>query len=356
MGPQRAVELLLVATFVSCARCDDRPVIGILTQPTDEALRPLGEAYLVASYVKWIESAGARVAPVHFNSTEAELTTTWRSLSGLVFPGGGSGIHGTAFANASWYLMQLAQRANDAGDVFPVWGTCQGFQQLVQFGSGAMEPSVIKPTAGACFASRVLQALVLTLPTPTTGHITYFPWSATLAGTEGLIVPVNFTRAGRASQLMSPAPTGVLHALSTQPVTINLHHYGAHAATVEQAGSALHAFFEVVATNVDGAGTEFVSLVQSRAYPFYGAQFHPEKNAFEWDQSWEQNRSATVAHSAAGARASQYFADFFVGEARRSPHVWPAAAADAPTPLIYAYQTVRTATQSNKWEQCYVFP
>ena len=47
----------------------------------------------------------------------------------------------------------------------------------------------------------------------------------------------------------------------------------------------LASFFNVVATNtVDDVS--FVTLVEGRELPFYASQFHPEKNAFEWDQTW----------------------------------------------------------------------
>merc|ERR1711924_250510 len=42
-----------------------------------------------------------------------------------------------------------------------------------------------------------------------------------------------------------------------------------------------HAFFEVISTNQDADGKEFVSLLEARKHPFYSSQFHPEKNAFE---------------------------------------------------------------------------
>jgi hypothetical protein len=43
-----------------------RPIIGVVTQPRDE-LQPEKGSYLPASYVKWLESAGARVAVVRPN-------------------------------------------------------------------------------------------------------------------------------------------------------------------------------------------------------------------------------------------------------------------------------------------------
>lgn len=48
----------------------------------------------------------------------------------------------------------------------------------------------------------------------------------------------------------------------------------------------------------------------ARDYPVYGTQWHPEKNAFEFNKAY-------VAHSPAAVRTSFYAAEFFVKEGRR---------------------------------------
>jgi gamma-glutamyl hydrolase len=316
----RCVALLLLCHF-SCAAVNDRPVIGIMAQPIDPSLSHLGDQYLVASYVKWIEASGARVVPVLYNQSESELTKLFGQVSGIVFPGGHVGTHGTAYGNASWFLMELAQKANDGGDPFALWGTCMGFQQIVQFGSGQVEPSVLSATVG----------------------------------TEDLLVPLNFTDFGfTSSRLMKNAPLSVKNTLKNLPVTVNLHHYSALTSTVEKSGSELHKFFSVLASNSDAVGTKFVSLIEAHNYPFYGAQFHGEKNAFEWNQGWERNDTAKEAHSADAVEAMQYLSSFFVDAARQCSHTWNDLSPAAP--LIYDFNPVSTAgTASDKWDLTYVF-
>ena len=47
-------------------------------------------------------------------------------------------------------------------------------------------------------------------------------------------------------------------------------------------------FWETLATNVDDAGVEFVSLMEAKgAAPVWASQFHPEKNAFEWTTNYK---------------------------------------------------------------------
>lgn len=50
---------------------NERPIIGLLTQPGEPA--PVGQSYVAASYVKWLESAGARVVPILYDMTEQEV-------------------------------------------------------------------------------------------------------------------------------------------------------------------------------------------------------------------------------------------------------------------------------------------
>ena len=59
----------------------------------------------------------------------------------------------------------------------------------------------------------------------------------------------------------------------------NLHHYSVLKATVDSQ-PAMAAFWNILATNAVDGGPEFVSLYEGKTLPFYGAQFHAEKNAY----------------------------------------------------------------------------
>lgn len=66
-----------------------RPVIGILSHPGDGASGRLNNAtnasYIAASYVKFVESAGARVIPLIYNEPEESLYKVSFSLNFLQF-------------------------------------------------------------------------------------------------------------------------------------------------------------------------------------------------------------------------------------------------------------------------------
>lgn len=54
----------------------------------------------------------------------------------MLFPGGGADIYNSPYERTGKILFNLAVKANSAGDVFPLWGTCLGFQFLSVCGTG----------------------------------------------------------------------------------------------------------------------------------------------------------------------------------------------------------------------------
>ncbi|GBP76788.1 Gamma-glutamyl hydrolase [Eumeta japonica] len=83
-------------------------------------------------------------------------------------------------------------------------------------------------------------------------------------------------------------------------------------------------------------------------YPFYGVQFHPEKNSFEW------KASKAHAHSMNAVRSNRYFMDFFVSECRKSEHSF-ASASEENQYVIYNYEAKFTGVLGSAFHQCYMF-
>ncbi|KAM6953939.1 gamma-glutamyl hydrolase-like [Aplochiton taeniatus] len=59
----------------------ERPIIGVVTQ-TATLEHPNGKTQIAASYVKFLEIAGARVLPVKLHQTHEEYTTLFNSING----------------------------------------------------------------------------------------------------------------------------------------------------------------------------------------------------------------------------------------------------------------------------------
>lgn len=66
--------------------------------------------------------------------------------------------------------------------------------------------------------------------------------------------------------------------------------------------------FRILSFNHDINNIKFISSLEHISFPFYGLQFHPEKNSYEW--AIKKN----IPHGELATKISQYFADFFVDE------------------------------------------
>jgi hypothetical protein len=61
----------------------------------------------------------------------------FKAINGILLPGGGATLApGHAFYDAARLLVEMAVAANDAGDYYPVHGTCLGWETLAIVVSG----------------------------------------------------------------------------------------------------------------------------------------------------------------------------------------------------------------------------
>jgi gamma-glutamyl hydrolase len=262
--------LLACALALAGSQPNPRPVIGILSLPNDE-WPSNGRSQFPASYVKFLEAGGSRVVPIPFDLSPAALSTLLSQLNGALFTGGAA-----AFTTPSGALSQYARTASaifnesvaaaGAGETWPLWGTCLGFE-LISF--------------LAAEGSSVL----------TTG------WAS-----ENLTAVVDWAPQAAASRLWSSDATRAVFA--TQRIAFNAHTQGV-APEAFAAAPALASRFTALGTSVDRTGKAFVSTMEGKALPIYATQWHPEKALFEWPEDWTEyipvecaTASCTVPHSA----------------------------------------------------------
>ena len=63
-----AARVAVLVLLVAAATAQNlRPIIGILSMPNDEPYDQSIRGFFPASYVKWLEMAGARVVPLPFD-------------------------------------------------------------------------------------------------------------------------------------------------------------------------------------------------------------------------------------------------------------------------------------------------
>ena len=289
---------------------NNRPIIGVMAQSTKgERFEKLGQSYIAASYIKYLESSGARVVPIMNDLNEDETEKLFYSINGALFPGGGVNFVTSGYARIGKQIFNLAKKSYDAGDYFPIWGTCLGNQFL------------------SVLASRDVNLLSRT-------------------DSENYTIPLNLSSNYRNSKLFRDIPENLAKFLSTAPTTINMHHYSVLVSKFKE-NENIRNFFRILSTNNDRNGEEFVSTMEGIKYPMYGIQWHAEKNTFEW------TLNENIPHQEMSIKLTQYMSNFFVNEARQSQHKFPTPEEEAAS-LIYNYPPVYTRNMSN-FEQCYIF-
>ena len=123
----QTIILTLALLHSAAVFAADVPVIGVISR---QGYVPgyndtMFDAYIPASYVKWLESAGARSIAIYANATDEDVDMIFQQINGLIMPGGNdSGMQ------AERRLYQLAKEANENGETFPIMGICWGFQNL----------------------------------------------------------------------------------------------------------------------------------------------------------------------------------------------------------------------------------
>ncbi|KAH8302524.1 hypothetical protein KR044_007946, partial [Drosophila immigrans] len=289
------------------------PIIGILAQelyPDNlSATTYNATSYIAASYVKFVEGAGGRVVPIWIGRNQSYYEKLLRNLNGVLLPGGATFFNETnGYGDAGEHLIRIAKQINDNGTFFPVWGTCLG-----------MELMVLKVANGSETRSN--------------------------CNSSGQALPLEFKEDYNKSRLFTGASDVVISALANENITYNYHRYCYTVASFDE--PALKNNWRIMSVNHDFNGYEFVSTIEHLKYPFYGVQFHPEKPLYEFV-------SSKVPHTKSAVLVSQYFADFFMSEARQCPHTFPNMT-EQKRSLIYNYNPKYTALIGSGYTQQYLF-
>jgi len=283
--------------------------LGILTQPTNANLRQYGKSYIAASYVKFVEAAGARVVPVFHNSSPQEITELFNQINGVLLPGGGSNLHYTALYYAAELIYNLTVQANKNNIYFPLQGHCMGFELIHMI------------------ASRNISIL-------------------TSFDAENIALPLDFEQDFRSSRLFATAQSDVVNTFSKTDSTMNNHFFGVSPESYKT--NHLDSIFQIISTNKGRKGRVFVSTAEHKSYPIYSIQWHAEKPIFEW---WTHE---VIPHDYASVFANRRMADFLVSEARKNTQKFANSDAEDKA-LIYNYRPYYTAKITGDFEQCYIF-
>lgn len=278
------------------------------TQPSGiDGYDPKEYGYIAASYVKYLEMAGGRVVPIPYDADQATLDKLFDGLNGLFFPGGGADLtRKSKFGSNAEYLFKKAVKANDAGIYFPIWGTCLGFELI--------------HVIAADFADDVLTSI---------------------QDESAVTRSLNFTQ--YASRMFAGLPLHLkMYSLYDTPYYYN-HQWCVRDRTYTQY-PALDKFFHRIAHSQNQKGDQFLAAVEGKKYPFYGTQFHPEKNNFEFRVHSDHGKQA--------CEITQFLANFFLNEARKNNQMFKQIDLDAL--LIWNTNPIQPPSSSS-FEQVYMF-
>mmetsp|Transcript_23925 Transcript_23925/g.38166 ORF Transcript_23925/g.38166 Transcript_23925/m.38166 type:complete len:344 (-) Transcript_23925:33-1064(-) len=212
-----------------------RPTIGVLTiRYCKENLH-----YVLPTYVRWLNKAGADVIAIDSRASEAEQKRLFNSINGVVFPGASK--PGSEYTKTMRRFIKWAKISAKKGNPFTVVGTCYGFQRMAN-----------------AVAGKNLLGSIKDRDSSTTVKL------------------VNSSKSFRMTKGLS---SRLVNALENMPVAYQNHYYSI--TPLKFAGNKkLSEEFRIVGTSVNAQGKEYVTMYEGKTLPFYAFQHHPETFKF----------------------------------------------------------------------------
>ncbi|XP_065213053.1 gamma-glutamyl hydrolase A-like [Planococcus citri] len=306
---------ILVLLKCTSVYCTTRPIIGIMAQEFAEyraggSINPVGSSYIAASYVKAIESSGARVVPILTNQSYHYYERILHSINGVVAPGGSNEIQpGCPYYDTFVTIIKIAEQMNNKGIYFPIMGMCWGFEALFTIYNNH------KLLQTSCDAY----------------HQNY-----------ALHFEPKFTQ----SLLFSNIDHQTYVRLKYFPITAHAHDW----CTTQRnfTNSRLSKYWKVTSTSVTSRGLKFISSAEHKKYPFIALQFHPEKPTFEWEE-W-----LNLPHNHVVVQANRHFYDVLVKLAKLNNNKFRTEKEEKDA-LIYNYRPFYPVTKPAIFTQVYIF-
>ena len=219
-----SLSFLAACISIIAGELNNRPIIAVLGQ---DAPPDYDRSYIAASYVKYLESSGARVVPVPSHMSDEEVEEIFHGVNGVLLPGGGVKWNVSGYYKHAKYFFGKAIEANKNGDYFPMWGTCLGFETLNIIAAGN-----------------------------NTGDMSKFSAS-------DISLPLNYTDAAPTSRMFSGMPQDLYKAVGSEPITYNHHNFGISPDTYVKE-KRLSNFFKILSLNNGKDGKTFISSIEGK--------------------------------------------------------------------------------------------
>lgn len=261
-----------------------RPVIGILTLPEPGCLH-YGDQVIATSNARWLQAGGARVVPIFYDSTPEQLDFVLNRVNGVFWTGGAVSFNphteshtGTTYLRTTEYILRHVMRENGRGNFYPLWGTCLGFERLLQLLAEDEEAAIVEEFDA-----------------------------------ENYPINLGFTDPAWHSRLFRSMSDELFTEIASPlgRLAFNNHGLGVHPDAFQNS-TLLSQHLSVLSVDLDRNGKPFVSTVEGKAWPLYATQWHPEKAPWEWNPAWRIERSDLAI------QLSNYFGRYFVNECKRN--------------------------------------
>ena len=238
------LSFFLLISIFSFSRTK-RPIIGIYGNPYPiEDYEKNNADVIVGAYVRWLESFGAEVVAIHQWYTTEELDTLLSKINGVLFQGGNRIFN----PNAPWEKNGLHIINYSISTGLPLWGTCMGFEFICDFVAGE---NVLESYEDKSFLHGAI-------PTETTKTCRMFS---------------QFTDNDHEIYEKSNS-TIYFHVQGVSPEEFNKR-------------EKLTSLFDITSLGKDKNGKVFVNSIESKEHNIFATQYHPEKNPYIRQDSYE---------------------------------------------------------------------
>jgi gamma-glutamyl hydrolase len=188
-------------------------------------------------------------------------------INGILYAGGEDNMDYWIWARG---IYDYVKQQNIEGNFYPQWGTCLGFQMLMMYES----------INGLASRGDYVN--------------THYP------------EPLTFTMKPEDSAVFGGLTETQIAALQKESISYLSHHNGYDPALFET-DIGIKNFFNLVATQKAEDGLEFATAIEGKDFPFYGIQFHAEKEFLSFAPEYHFN------HAEDSEAINRHYADFFVG-------------------------------------------
>ena len=218
-------------------------VVAVPLTPDKKYYKVCGDSYIASSHISWLKRQGFHVLVIPYNTKH--LKSYFDKIHALYLPSGGA-FAGTqmTYYNCCKKLLDMAIKANDKGTYFPVWGCCMGFQQMLILADDKDD------------VDNFLQKF---------------------DSYNNLLLPIKFTKEGLDSKFAKGVGESTMNKLKKTKCTMNNHKLGITPGKFKN-NKNVNSFYNIVGTSKDRKGREFVAIIEAKNYPFWGVQWHPERD------------------------------------------------------------------------------